>query len=228
MPDRDPLSLISIFAKRSGVAPAPESKGVFKYEKATSSSKDRKGRHTSGKRARGSRGHVSTDSMIEEDYSNDFEESKSKTDSIEEDIPKKSSSSGSARFKKLGNKFGSPRVSSSRKGKGHHVKDDTESIADEVIDEESLVGSSKGDSIAEESLAKESASRREDSIKEDSIIKEDYSDDNFESYQASQKLEARNRLRFGMSSKDHDLSRQDMSRQERDGKPVDKSASLLR
>ena len=87
---------------------------------------------------------------------------------------------------KIGNVLSSGRLSSSRKGKS---KDDTESIADEVIDEESQVNSSKNDSIIEEDMpdatARSFASKKDSSIKEDSIIENEYSNDNFESYQAS-------------------------------------------
>ena len=96
-------------------------------------------------------------------------------------------------------------MSSSRaKGKS---KDDTESIVDEIIDEESNIHSSKDDTIIEEDMnigtARSSISKRkDDSIKEDSILDNEYSNDNFESYNASMSLAARNRLRFGISKPD--------------------------
>ena len=84
----------------------------------------------------------------------------------------------------------------------------SDSIAEEVLEEDSFGknASKNDDSIAEESIANEIDSdgvadrKGSDSIIEDSIIKEEYDGDNYASYNASQSLKARNRIRFGMHS----------------------------
>jgi hypothetical protein len=84
-------------------------------------------------------------------------------------------------------------------------KDLDDSIADEIIDEESFQQSKAEDSIKEESIVNEIESGRtskkeSDSIAEDSIIREEYSNDNFTAHKATQGVEALNRVKFGMHS----------------------------
>jgi hypothetical protein len=67
----------------------------------------------------------------------------------------------------------------------------TESIADEVVDE---VGSVEDDIPEESGL---SASRKKEN---EDIIRDEYESDNIRAAEAKQKIEARNRLRFGLSS----------------------------
>lgn len=77
--DKDPLSLISVYAKKNSTVPKQERvRGI--------------GRKRPHQRQR-SRTHGTSESIIEEDYPEDFEESVPKTGStIEEDLPASSSS----------------------------------------------------------------------------------------------------------------------------------------
>ena len=121
-------------------------------------------------------------------------------------MPKHTSSSAS-------NKLKAGRLGAGRKDghiSGSHRKfnkDETDSIATEVIDEESFQQSKAEDSIEEDSIANEVSSEAElkkkkstESIAEESVIREEYEDDNFASYNASQSVAARNRVKFGMHS----------------------------
>jgi len=122
---------------------------------------------------------------------------------IEEDLPVRSSSGSanpklrSGRRASAGKPFGS--------GRRAPLKEESDSIAEELIEEDSIVRESKEDSIKEESIANEVDSHRSEkkkttseSIAEDSIVRAEYDDDNFASYNASQSLQARNRIRFGL------------------------------
>ena len=131
----------------------------------------------------------------------------SKSDSIkEESMPKGKSSSSSVTGKKskgkTSGKFGASHISSGRRS-GRHGKEESDSIVEDVIEEESHIADN---TIEEESIAKEnedvssSVKKVSDSLVEESIIKEEYSQDNFEIHDASQSLAARNRVRFGMHS----------------------------
>lgn len=89
--DKDPLSLISVFAKKNGSIPdmvkAPRIGGDRSRGRDKRRSKDSKHK---------SKTHTTSESIIEEDYPEDFEDSVPKSASgstIEEDIPKSSSSS---------------------------------------------------------------------------------------------------------------------------------------
>ena len=129
----------------------------------------------------------STSSAIEEEYSEDFEDSVPKSDSIEESIVQRvKSSSGSVETKKpkglSSGKFGVSQLSSGRRS-GRHTKEESDSIVEDVIEEDI-----HDDIIEEESIAKEvseEASSKKKSLTESSIIKEEYSQDNFDVYDAS-------------------------------------------
>ena len=216
--DRDPLSLISIFAKRQGVTPQAEKQRgipkIFAYEKR-SSSKDRDRQGRDGRRYKKSPhrkdGH-SASSAIEEEYSADFDESVPKSDSRsdsikEESMVKARSSSSSVDVKKpkglSSGKFGAREKTSGRRS-GRHAKEESDSIAEDVIEEESNIA--EDSVIGEDSIAQEisgdasSRKKQSDSLPEESIINEEYSQDNFEVYDANQSLAARNRVRFGIHS----------------------------
>jgi hypothetical protein len=115
---------------------------------------------------------------------------KSSSNSVEHKKPKGLSSG----------KFGASQKSSGRRS-GRFAKEESDSIAEDVIEEESNIPS---DTIEEDSIAQEvsdsSRKKKSDSLVEESIIKEEYSQDNFEVYDAKQSLDARNRVRFGIHS----------------------------
>jgi len=136
---------------------------------------------------------VSTESAIEEEYSQDFSDSVLKDDSIiEEDFPKSSSHSASASLRKPGARkgSGSSKVHIPGSAKSKPRMEESDSIVEEMIEEDSLIKEAE-DSIKEESIANEVDSYRSDrkksseSIAEDSAIKEEYENDNFASYNAA-------------------------------------------
>ena len=102
---------------------------------------------------------------------------------------------------KTSGKFGASQISSGRR---KNVKEESDSIVEDVIEEESAIAD---DTIEEETIAEisgDASSKKKasgtGSIEEESIIKEEYSQDNFDVYDASQSLAARNRVRFGIHS----------------------------
>ena len=132
---KDPLSLISIFAKRNGAVPTYEKGRSLKADKASAKDKhaSRRSNNLKGRKV------ASTDSAIEEEYSNDFSDSVPKEQSIiEEDMPKNTSSSGSHRVKQKsssGRKVSTSKSPFRGVGASRGVED---SIAEEMIDEESF------------------------------------------------------------------------------------------
>lgn len=136
-------------------------------------------------------------------------------------MPKTSSGSHSTKLRgqqqqalKRGSSSASNKVQTSarlRRAGGKPAKDESDSIKTDVIEDEVTEEDAdlKEDSIKEDSIANEiesdeggiaSKKRSSESIAEDSIIKEEYDGDNFAPYNASQSLQARNKIRFGMSS----------------------------
>ena len=96
-----------------------------------------------------------------------------------------------------------------RRPAGKPGKDESDSIKTDQIEDEVIEDEVKEDSIKEDSIANElesddggviSKKRSSESIAEDSVIREEYDGDNFAPYNASQSLQARNRIRFGMNS----------------------------
>ena len=85
---------------------------------------------------------------------------------------------------------------------GRRKLQESDSIVEDVIEEESNIQSDtiEEEDIPEASAASSSKKKGSNSIEEDSIIREEYSQDNFEVYDASQSLAARNRVRFGVHS----------------------------
>ena len=173
------------------------------------SSRDRSQKTRNARKGVPQKAHVSTDSAIEEEYSHDFSDSLPKEQSIiEEDMPKHATSSASASNKLKAGRLGAGRKDGHISGSHRKFnKDETDSIATEVIDEESFQQSKADDSIEEDSIANEVSSEAElkkkkstESIAEESVIREEYEDDNFASYNASQSVAARNRVKFGMHS----------------------------
>lgn len=122
----------------------------------------------------------------------------------------RSSSSASNRLKGKRQSSGAKdkaQVSGSFKRQSMRKADDAESILTEVIDEESF--GKDDDTIKEDSIVNEVESdsadvkktkKSSESIAEDSIIKNEFDDDNFAVHNASQSLQARNRVKFGMHS----------------------------
>ena len=192
---------------------------IFAYESHKRSSKEKDGHVVSkhGRRYKKSphrkgKDLASTESAIEEEYSQDFEDSvpksdkitDSKSDSIKEESMAKGRSSSSSDVKKPKGLKGSGKLSGQiSSGRRKNVREESDSIAEDVIEEESNI---QDDTIEEETIAEisgdASSSRKKASasIEEESIIKEEYSQDNFDVYDASQSLAARNRVRFGIHS----------------------------
>ena len=153
---------------------------------------------------------MSNESAIEEEYSQDFDDSvpksESKSDSIKEESGLKGRSSSSSvdakkpKGLKGSGKFGASQASGSRR---KNVREESaDSIVEDVIDEESDIAE---DTIEEETIAElsgevSSKKKASASLEEESIIKEEYSQDNFDVYDASQSLAARNRVRFGIQT----------------------------
>ena len=117
----------------------------------------------------------------------------------------RTSSSGSKAKKISGTRLGS---SSKDKKSGNRrlAKDESDSILNEVIDEESFQQSkADDDSIKEDSIINELESeidkkKSSESIVEESIIREEYDNDNFKVHTAAQSLEARNRVKYNMNT----------------------------
>ena len=177
--DKDPLSLIAVYAKKNGQILIPKEKRTRRRQKDASKSKSQ-----------------ISESIIE-DYPEDFEESVPKTGStIEEDLPQSTSSLKPDKVKPVTTTKGlvpavgavnqTTKLKDKQLAKRPVKESPVDSIVDEVIDE---VGSIE-DEILEESGLKNNAS----------IIKDEYEQDNSKIAEAKQKIEARNRLRFGLAS----------------------------
>ena len=183
--ERDPNSLISIFAKRNGVIPAEQTKERKLKKDRVRQSYTKHGKKTTTKI-------LSTDSPIEEEeYPEDFSASEPKEDSsiMEDDNLKTSSGSASTKLRAVHSRRSSIGTGS-KKRSNKNVKSESDSIAEELIEEEFPDDDKDDDSIKEESIANEIDSddgkkRSSESMAEDSIIKEEYDGDNFASYNAS-------------------------------------------
>lgn len=209
--EKDPLSLISIFAKRNGQVPQAGKEAPKIFDQRRTSKEAASYKHAARKYKksphRKQRDLLSTESAIEEEYSEDFEDSQPKSetrsDSIKEESGIKSkTSSSSVEAKKPKGLKASGKLGGSQITSGRRKVQESDSIVEDVIEEESNIQSDTIDEedIPEASGASSSKKKASNSIEEDSIIREEYSQDNFEVYDAAQSLAARNRVRFGVQT----------------------------
>ena len=194
--DKDPLSLIAVYAKKHQApqrhAPKPATGKKQRTQAKT---------HTKT---------LTTSESIIEDYPEDFEDSVPKdTSTIEEDLPSSKSSLKPLKALHTNQTKGLvPAVGAvapkPKPAKKRTVRDSpAESIADEIIDE-------VPDSIKEDSILEESGL---DGSKPE-IIKDEYEADNAKISEAKQKIEARNRIRFGLASAQTDERPKDVVHKE--------------
>lgn len=195
--ERDPLSLISIFAKRHGQIPntgkeAPKIFDSRRQSKEMASFKHGGRKYKKSPHRKQRTDLLSTESPIEEEYSEDFEDSvpksETKSESIKEESGIRSKTSSSSAEAKKPKGFKAPgKIVGSQIASGRRKLQESDSIVEDVIEEESNIQSDtiEEEEIPEASAASSSKKKASNSIEEDSIIREEYSQDNFDVYDAS-------------------------------------------
>lgn len=171
MTEFDPLSLISIYAKKNGKPPSAGKEGP--------SSKIRSKAH---KPASKQIKHSSSE-IVEDIYSEKYSDIQ---EDIDESIPAASASGSGSRDQKKKDVVKSDSIideiqSAAITGSGQHKDSDSaiEDVAESAVD----------DSI------------KEDSIMEDSIIRDQFASDNYKVNEAQKRLEAQQRHKYGMDPK---------------------------